>query len=169
VPEQPIVLVGMMGAGKSTVGKSLAKALDIGFVDNDSAIAQSTGRRVADLVRNDEPSFRKLEAEMIADKLQSSDPFVFSLGGGAVIAPATRAVLKERATVVWLYASHEVLMERVAKRLANRPMLDGDPSEKMKRLLDERTPLYSEVANIKIDVSRLPRFRVVEKLKELVK
>ncbi len=164
--EKPIVFIGMMGAGKTTIGRSVAQKLGLRFVDNDAEIARRTQKRAADVLREDAQGFRDLEANLIHELLSDDDVFVFSLGGGAVVRKETRDILRERATVVWLNPAYELLSRRVVKRSMDRPMLDGDPNERLRILLEEREPLYRDVADVIVDSGDGTREQVAQRITE---
>lgn len=142
--DRPIVLVGLMGAGKSTVGRRLAKRLGLPFVDSDVEIEEASGVPTADLFeRYGERDFRDGERRLVA-RLVNGDVRVIATGGGAFIDPRTRQLLNERAITVWLDAPIDVLAERTTRR-DNRPLLKkGDRSEILARLSDERRDNYAE-------------------------
>ena len=148
--DRPIALVGMMGAGKTTVGRRLAAALNLRFHDADAEIEQAAGMSVADLfARHGEESFRRGEAQVI-ERLLTGPPVVIATGGGALLNAATRSLVKARAISVWVRADVDTLVKRATKR-ATRPLLkNGDPKEIISRLLDARTPYYA-AADIVID------------------
>jgi shikimate kinase len=153
--DQPehVVLVGLMGSGKSTVGRRLAEELDRPFHDADADLEQRTGRSVAEIFAQDgEAGFRVLETEMLADLLASAHPAVIAAGGGAVVTEATRTRLREHACVVWLDADPVFLAERIDAK-PHRPLLDGDPVAVLTRLHAERADWYREVADVVIDVA----------------
>jgi shikimate kinase len=143
-PDRTIALVGLMGAGKTTIGRRLAHALGLPFADADSEIATAAGRSVeAIFAEHGECEFRRGERQVIT-RLLAGPPHVLATGGGAFIDPRTRALMKERAISVWLKAPLEVLMKRVAKR-DDRPLLkEDDPRAVMERLMQERYPVYAE-------------------------
>ena len=142
--DRPIVLVGLMGAGKSTVGRRLAKRLGLPFVDSDVAIEEASGSKTAELFeRYGEHDFRDGERRLVA-RLVEGDVRVIATGGGAFNDPRTRDILNKRAITVWLDAPVEVLAERTSRR-NNRPLLKkGDPAEILGRLADERRGFYAE-------------------------
>ncbi len=139
-----VALVGMMGSGKSSVGRRLAGRLGVAFRDADSEIELAAGCTIAEIFdRFGESAFRDGERKVIA-RLLAEPAHVLATGGGAFIDPATRAHLKESAVTVWIKAPVEVLLARVQRR-DNRPLLrSGDPRETLERLLAERTPIYAE-------------------------
>jgi len=155
VPDRTIALVGLMGAGKTTVGRRLAHALNLPFADADAEIVTAAGQSVdAIFADHGECEFRRGERKVIA-RLLAGPIHVLATGGGAFIDPRTRALMKERAISIWLKAPLDVLMKRVAKR-DDRPLLkEDDPRAVMQRLMDERYPIYAE-ADIIIETSAGP-------------
>jgi shikimate kinase len=156
-----IVLVGLMGAGKSTVGRRLASRLDLPFKDADAEIEAAAGMSVADIfATHGEPYFREGERRVIGRLLQEG-PIVLATGGGAFMNPETRAWIAEAGISIWLKAELEVLMRRVRKR-ANRPLLkNADPEGSMQRLMQSREPVYA-LADITIESRDTPHERVVD-------
>lgn len=142
--DRPIALVGLMGAGKTTIGRRLAAALHLPFVDADHEIEKAAGLSVSEIfARHGEPEFRRGERSVIT-RLLNEAPHVLATGGGAFMDSATRAAMKEKAVTVWLKAPVEVLLKRVEKR-DNRPLLkQGDPEAVLRRLMAERHPVYAE-------------------------
>jgi len=143
--DRPIVLVGLMGVGKSTVGRRLARRLGLPFVDSDSAIEEAAGgASAADVFeRYGESDFRDGERRLVA-RLVEGERRVIATGGGAFVDPETRALLKARAVTIWLDAPVEVLAERTGRR-DTRPLLrDGDRAATLARLDSERRPKYAE-------------------------
>ena len=142
--DRPIVLVGLMGAGKSTVGRRLARRLGIPFVDSDVAIEEASGSKTAELFeRYGEDDFRDGERRLVA-RLVEGEVRVIATGGGAFNDPRTRQILNERAITVWLDAPVDVLAERTSRR-NNRPLLHkGDPERILARLADERRGFYED-------------------------
>jgi shikimate kinase len=139
-----VVLVGLMGAGKSAIGRRLALHLDLPFVDADDEIERAAGCSIAEFFeRFGEAEFRNGERRVIA-RLLEAEPHVLSTGGGAYIDPQTRALMREKALTVWLRADLDVLFDRVKKR-THRPLLQqGNPREILGRLMDQRYPIYAE-------------------------
>lgn len=160
-----LVLVGMMGSGKTTVGRRVAQRLGRPFLDSDAQVEARTGRTVAEIWRADgEPAFRKLETEALADALANEEPSVIAAAGGVVISDENRRLLKDHAgTVVWLRARPEILAGR-ARHGTHRPLLDEDPVGTMRRLEEARRPLYEEVADSVIDVEHLSPGGVVDRV-----
>src|SRR3984957_12523066 len=140
-----IVLVGMMGVGKSSIGRRLGARLGVPFVDADTEIEKAAGTTIADIFAlHGEAAFRSGEARVIA-RLLESGPQVLATGGGAVMNADTRAALKARSVSIWLHADVDVLMRRINKRKNDRPMLQpADPVATLRQLLAEREPLYAQ-------------------------
>lgn len=142
----------MMAVGKSTVGRRVAEALGRRFLDSDDEVCARTGRTVREIFESDgEAAYRRFETEVLVDALASPDPVVVAAAGGVVLAEGNRRLLAERATVVWLTAAPEVLERRV-RRGDHRPLLGDDPGPVLRRLAEERRPLYEEVADCTVDV-----------------
>ena len=142
--DRPIVLVGLMGVGKSTVGRRLAKRLGLPFVDSDSEIEGAAGLSAAEVFeRYGEKDFRDGERRLVA-RLIKGAVRVIATGGGAYVDPRTRELLNDRAITIWLDAPVEVLAERTARR-DTRPLLrTADPKQTLERLSEERRPSYAE-------------------------
>jgi len=142
--DRPVVLVGLMGVGKSTVGRRLARRLGVPFVDSDSAIEDASGFSAAEVYeRYGESDFRDGERRLVA-RLVEGEIRVIATGGGAYVDPRTREILNQRAITVWLDAPVDILTERTARR-DTRPLLrNADPRGTLERLSDERRPSYAE-------------------------
>jgi shikimate kinase len=140
-----IVLVGMMGVGKSSIGRRLAARLSIPFVDADGEIEKAAGMSVADIfARHGEADFRSGEARVIA-RLLESGPQVLATGGGAFMNQKTRDAIRAKGVSIWLKAELEVLLRRISKRRSERPLLaTDDPATTLRNLLTEREPVYAE-------------------------
>ncbi len=148
---QKIFLVGPMGAGKSAVGKTLARALHLAFVDSDDEIESRTGVDIPFIFEKEgEEGFRKREAAVIND-LTKLDSVVLATGGGAVMLPENRSHLGGRGFVVYLYTSVDQQARRTA-RGRERPLLEGgDPRQILEDLLEKRDPLYREIADLVVE------------------
>ena len=146
---RPIVLVGLMGAGKSTVGRRLAKRLALPFVDSDAEIEDAAGFSAAEVFeRYGEADFRDGERRLVA-RLIDGEVRVIATGGGAYVDPRTRQLLNERAITVWLDAPVEILADRTGRR-DTRPLLrNGDRKSTLERLAEQRAPAYAE-AHIRV-------------------
>ena len=158
-----IVLVGMPGSGKTSIGRRLAQQLGLEFVDADQEIETAAGMSIADIfAEHGEPYFRAGEARVIA-RLLDKGPQVIATGGGAFVNPDTRALVRARALSVWLKAEIDLLLRRV-KRKNDRPLLRvDDPEAVLKRLLAEREAIYAE-ADITVTSLDVPHEAVVEAL-----
>src|SRR4051795_11803782 len=142
--DRPLVLVGLMGVGKSTVGRRLAKRLGLPFVDSDSAIQDAAGYSPAEMFeRFGEQDFRDGERRLVA-RLIEGEVRVIATGGGAYIDQRTRELLNERAITVWLDAPVDVLTERTSRRDTRAQLRTGDPKATLERLSTERRPSYEE-------------------------
>lgn len=162
-PAQTVVLVGMMGAGKSSVGRRLAAALGVPFRDADAEIEAAAGCSVSEIFeRFGQDAFRDGERRVIA-RLLAEPPHVLATGGGAFIDPETRARIKAEAVSVWLKADIDLLLRRVSRK-SSRPLLrNGDPKTILDRLLREREPIYAE-ADIVIESGDGPHSAVVARI-----
>jgi shikimate kinase len=158
-----IVLVGMMGAGKSSIGRRLAARLGIPFADADAAIEEAAGMSVEDIFEvHGEPSFRSGEARVIG-RLLENGPQVLATGGGAFINPQTRARIHERGISVWLKADMDVLARRLRRR-NDRPLLKtDDPAATLTNLLAAREPVYSQ-AHLAVVSRDVPHEVIVEEI-----
>jgi shikimate kinase len=154
-----VVLVGAPGSGKSTVGALLARDLGVGFRDVDAVIVERVGKSIAEIFTDDgEAAFRALEERITGELLELSG--VLALGGGAVLSPATRAALRGR-RVVWLRIGLSQSVKRVGLDTA-RPLLLGNVRGRLLKLLNERAPLYAEVATEVVDTDHTTPAEVVE-------
>ena len=158
-----IALVGMMGAGKSSIGRRLAARLKVPFRDADGEIEDAAGCMVEEIfARYGESAFRDCERKVI-DRLLAEPPHVLATGGGAFIDPETRAHMKNCAVSVWIKAPVDVLLARV-QRKDDRPLLKtGDPREVLERLLKEREPIYAE-ADLTIESESGPHSGTLERI-----
>jgi shikimate kinase len=148
-----VVLVGLMGSGKTTVGRRVAEALGGPFVDSDAVVEARTGRTVREIWHADgEAAYRVLERDALLDALRSTTPSVIAAAGGVVLSPDNRRELVAAdATVVWLHAEPAMLVAR-ATRGEHRPLLDDDPSAVLAHMAADRDPLYREVADAVVEV-----------------
>jgi shikimate kinase len=160
-----VVLVGMMGAGKSSIGRRLAMRLGIPFVDADTEIEKAAGMSIAEIFQaHGEPYFRAGETRVIA-RLLEGGPQVLATGGGAFMNADTRASVRAKGISVWLRASLDVLTRRI-KRRGDRPLLkNADPVETLRRLIDERYPVYAE-ADLTVESRDVPHDTIVDEIME---
>jgi shikimate kinase len=163
--DRPIVMVGMMGAGKSAIGRRLAQRLGLPFLDADAEIERAAGATIAEIFeKHGEAVFRDGERRVIA-RLLDGPVGVLATGGGAFMDTETRARIRNRAITVWLKADLDTLVERVSRR-GHRPLLkNGDPREILTRLMAQRDPIYAE-ADITVETGHAPTAATVERVIE---
>jgi shikimate kinase len=159
-----IVLTGMMGVGKSSIGRRLATRLGIPFVDADAEIEKAAGMSIADIfARHGEADFRSGEQRVIA-RLLEGGPQVLATGGGAVMNADTRALIKTKGVSIWLNAEFDVLMRRISKRKHERPMLQtADPAATLRELLAAREPFYA-LADLTVQSREVPHDAIVTEI-----
>jgi shikimate kinase len=163
-----LVLIGMMGAGKSTVGRRLADRLNRPFHDSDAVIEADGGRTVAQIFADDgEAAFRRVETDVLRTLLDESTPAVIAAAGGTVLDAENRERMRARGTVVWLRAEPAALVTRVRSG-THRPLLDDDPTGTLTRLAAERADLYRETAHEVVDVDALSPREVVDRVLDLM-
>ncbi|HYM33684.1 MAG TPA: shikimate kinase [Candidatus Cybelea sp.] len=160
-----VVLVGLMGAGKTSIGRRLAQRIGLPFVDADSEIEAAAGCTIEEIfARHGEAAFRDGERRVMF-RLLDGPPLVLATGGGAFMDPGTRAKIQERGTSVWLKAELDVLLRRCLRR-TNRPLLkQGEPREVLQKLMSERYPVYAE-ADITVDSGDGPHEQVISAIIE---
>jgi shikimate kinase len=160
---RPIVLIGMMGAGKTTVGRRLAAKLGRHFVDSDEEVERAAGMTIEDIFKaHGEADFRAGEVKVIA-RLLKDDHIVLGTGGGAFINPDTRALVKSAAISVWIKADFELLFQRVSRR-SNRPLLKtANPRETLQKLIEARYPIYAE-ADVTVISRDVPQDQVASEV-----
>ena len=160
---RPIALVGLMGVGKTTVGRRLAKKLAVPFHDSDHEIETASGQSVASYFRDHgEADFREGERKVI-ERLLDEKPIILGTGGGAFINPQTQKVLKDKSLTVWLKGDFDTLFERVSRN-DTRPLLrTADPKATFRKLMDERYPVYAG-AHITVNIARGPHRRTVTRV-----
>ena len=156
-----VVLVGMMGAGKSTIGRRLASRLRLPFLDADTEIEAAAGMSIPDIFESHgEPHFRDGEARVIA-RLLDNGPVILATGGGAFLREETRNRISDKAVSIWLKAEADIIMRRV-KRRADRPLLKtADPAGTVERLIGEREPFYQH-ADLTIWSRDVPHEKIVD-------
>ena len=167
IRDRPITLVGLMGVGKTTIGRRLAARLGRTFVDADAEVEAAAGRTVAEIFADfGEAAFRDGERKVIGRLLAEPRPIVLALGGGAFMHADTRAIIKARAVSVWLRADVETLFERVMRKPGQRPLLEtDDPRAVLERLHAERAPVYA-LADITVDSDAASHDTTVQRLVE---
>ena len=159
-----IVLVGLMGAGKSSIGRRLAQRMALDFVDADTEIERAAGCTIEEIfARFGEPAFRDGERRVISRLLEDRAPIVLATGGGAFMDPETREAIRRFGISVWLRADLDVLLRRVGRR-SNRPLLkQGDPRDVLERLMALRHPVYAE-ADLVVDSDDSPAETTVDRV-----
>jgi shikimate kinase len=168
-PVPRVLLVGMMGAGKTTVGRSLAQRFGWPYLDSDEEVRRRTGKTVPQIFADEgEAAFRAQESAVLAEACASTHPVVVSVAGGAVLDPRNRELLGASGLVVWLRASLATLTQRVGDG-RTRPLLGEDPGAALRRLYPERAALYEKIAALVIDVDDVPTERVVERVARAVR
>ena len=151
-----VLLVGMMGSGKSTIGKALGERTGWPYLDNDELLERATGRTAREILGSDGPeAMRRAEADAVAAGLRHEPPVIVATAAGTVLDPVTRAQIRDGGLVVWLHADPSVLAERAIGG-AHRPWLDDDPIGWFTRANAERDPLYREIADVTIDTGTTP-------------
>jgi shikimate kinase len=163
--QRSIVLVGMMGAGKSSIGRRLAQRIGIPFVDADTEIEQAAGMSIPDIFAiHGEPDFRAGEARVIA-RLLEAGPQVLATGGGAFLNPRTRAGIAAKGISVWLKADPDILLRRI-KRRHDRPLLaTEDPAATLRDLVAARYPIYAQAA-LTVESRDVPHEKIVDEILE---
>jgi shikimate kinase len=161
---KPLVLVGLMGAGKSAVGRRVASRLNVPFIDADAEIEMAAGCTISEIFERDgEEGFRAGERRVLARLLNTEPVHVLATGGGAFMDPQTRALIREKAISLWLRADLNVLFERVSRR-SHRPLLKtADPKGTLAALIEKRYPIYGE-ADIVVDSGDGPIGGMVDKV-----
>lgn len=138
-----LVLIGLMGAGKSAIGRRLAARLDVPFLDADNEIETAAGKSIAEIFTDDGEEYFRDREEKVIERLLIDGPLILATGGGAFMSEATRQAIKAHGLSLWLNADLDILMERVSRR-SHRPLLQTeDPRAVMKSLMDQRYPVYA--------------------------
>ncbi len=164
IPIRNVVLIGSMGCGKSSVGREIARRAGLTFVDTDQLIRQKFGKTIPEIFsRFGEDYFRQEETSALRE-LELANGIVLATGGGIVVRPENHPRLKKIGVVVWLVADEEIIWERVSRNKL-RPLLQTvDPRQTMNRLIAERRPWYSSLADLTIDSGHLNHAEVAEKV-----
>ena len=158
-----ITLTGFMGSGKTTVGKVLADFLGCPFMDLDDLVVKKAGKSIPDIFAQDgEPAFRQLEARLLRQTVEkyAENTVVLALGGGAVLAPASAALLQEKTVCIYLRATLETLLARLEGETAGRPLADADLAAR----LSARTPVYEQTAHVVIDTDGLSPEEIADEI-----
>lgn len=159
-----VILIGFMGCGKSSIGRRLATRLGHEFLDSDDLITTASGKSIPEIFAEEgEERFRERETGVL-QSLIGSKSIVLATGGGAILRPANREILRTIGTTVWLHADPEILFER-ATRSRKRPLLEVEnPRATFNSLLESRLPIYGKAADLKIDASGLSHNQTVESI-----
>lgn len=165
-----IVLMGFMGAGKTTLGKALAKDTKILFQDTDELIEKEQGKKISEIFAEEgEQAFREMETRLLESLQGQQKSRILSIGGGMPLKQENRELLRKLGVVVYLKASKETILERVSKN-QNRPLLAGeDLEEKVSRLMEEREKIYLETAHQVMDTDGKQITQILWELKEILK
>jgi shikimate kinase len=159
-----VLLIGMMGAGKSTTGHLLSKRLGWPYLDSDDEIQRQTGHTVPEIWKAEgEAAFRAAESRVLAEATTSDGPAVIAVAGGAVLDPDNRSRIRGAGLVVWLRCDVAILAARVGSG-SGRPLLEGGSAAAMERLTEVRAPIYAELADLALDVDRLSPPQVVDRI-----
>ncbi len=165
-PSRPsrVLLIGMMGAGKSTTGHLLAARLGWPFLDSDDEVIRLTGRTIPEIWKADgEAAFRAEESRVLAAATTSDGPVVIGVAGGAVLDAGNQSRIRQAGLVVWLRADVASLAARVGDGVG-RPLLEGEPAAAIRRLSAARAPIYTELADLTFDVDRMAPPQVVDRI-----
>ncbi len=163
-----VVMVGMMGCGKSAVGRKLAESLKLTFVDVDQLIIEDAGRSIPEIFKDEgEAGFRNRERRIL-ESLRALSYHVIATGGGAVLTAENRRVIRSLGYVAWLTASIDTLLFRVSQNRERPLMQTADPRARLEELMEQRKPYYREVANIVIDTTELSMCETVHGLVESI-
>lgn len=170
--DKSIVLVGLMGCGKSALGKRLAKRFSVAFIDIDVLIEQQEGCSVSEIFATKGEGYFREQERLVLKRCLNGDPCIISPGGGAFMQPAIRSLLLEQAVVVWIQVSYDILLERVSRK-KTRPLLEqGDKATILRELMEVREPVYAE-APIKVMCQNDPHDvsvgKVIDALKQYVR
>lgn len=148
-----VALVGLSGSGKTSVGRALARAVSVPFLDLDTVIEETAGASVAKIfARRGEEGFRTLEAQALARVSAERGPMVLSSGGGVVLRPENRTLLRREYTVIWLDATPAILADRL-RGVTDRPLLGEDPAHDLMQMFEEREMFYAETAHHRLESS----------------
>lgn len=163
-----VVLMGFMGAGKTTIGKALAKEFSCGFIDTDEMIEQVQGRKISEIFEKEgESAFRDMETELLRKLQNRTDMFVLSIGGGMPVREENRALLRDIGTVVYLKATKEELLRRLSGD-TQRPLLQGGGlEEKITTLMDARAEIYANTAHRQLETDGRTIDDILKELKEI--
>ncbi len=164
-----IILIGFMGAGKTTVGKKLAKKLGVKFVDTDHLIEVRTGKKISDIFQEQgEAYFRSLETQALRDLSKETEQMVVAVGGGLPMQPENRPLLKELGTVIFLEAGVDALMRRLKNDTVRPKLQGGDLRERISTLMAERKETYLQVADLRISTENKGFHGILKEIEEKI-
>lgn len=158
---KPIVLVGMMGAGKSTVGTRLAKKLRVPFYDTDNLVQEMAGCSIDDIFKYAGEEFFRTKERQVVEELLNLTNCVISTGGGAFIDSINRTLIKEKSISIWLRADYDTILERVSRRNTRPTLKTGNKADLVEQLIEERYPIYAE-AHIAVNSGDGPHMLIVD-------
>ena len=158
---KPIVLVGMMGAGKSTVGTRLAKKLKVSFYDTDNLVQEMAGCSIDDIFKYAGEDFFRAKERQVIEELLNLTNCVISTGGGAFVDDINRKIIKEKSISIWLRADYDIILERVSRRNTRPTLREGNKADLVDQLIKERYPLYEE-ADICVNSGDGPHMIIVD-------
>ena len=162
-----IILIGFMGAGKTTIGKKLARKLERQFVDTDDMVEEQTGRKISDIFASQgEAYFRSLETDMLRQLLQRKDPCVIAVGGGLPIQPVNQPLLKELGTVIYLEAGIDTLLLRLQNDTKRPKLQGGDLRERIETLMKEREAIYIQTADARVSTDSAGFGQIIEEIRK---
>lgn len=165
---QHIVLVGLMGVGKSAIGRQLSKKFSVPFIDVDHAVEREEGRKITEIFAQDgEAHFRHLEQACLERCLKNAQPHIIASGGGLFMQERNRELIKQHATSVWISVDVDILVERCSRKKTRPLLLQGDPKEILTDLKEKRYPIYKE-ADIHVRGDNSPVTRLVETIATLI-
>lgn len=171
IVQKPIVLVGMLGTGKSTVGKKLARKLHMQFYDSDQVIEEREGLSIVDIFDFRGEDYLRSQEEKIITEIMRYGPVVLSTGGGSFIHEEVRTLIKDKAISIWLYTDLDIIHERVSRRNTRPGLHNGDKREILEQMVEERYPIY-EQADLKVESGNSGTHHIVDtilfKLKEFL-
>lgn len=166
--KKPIVLVGLMGSGKSTIGYRLAKKLRTAFVDTDLLVEERVGCSISEMFKYAGEKFFNEKEEEILQEVIEGKPCVISTGGGTFAVEKNRKLILDKAISVWLKADYNIILERVSRRNTRPTLETGDKAETIRKLIDERYPIYA-LADIHINSDEGPHMLIVDGLIQKLK
>lgn len=164
---KPIVLVGMMGAGKSTVGTRLAKKLRVSFYDTDNLVQEMAGCSIDDIFKYAGEDFFRTKERQVVEELLNLTNCIISTGDSAFVDPINRKLIKEKAISIWLRADYDTILERVSRRNTRPTLKTGNKADLVEQLINERYPIY-EQADLCVNSANGPHMLIVDDIIEKI-